>query len=224
MSFKLLYGKQDNTKPLNIDDIISTLPGISIREFLPDTRLDQCLDFFKDMFSAMSEVIMSAKDVGGKTDIDKQKNLMEKIWDCAKFTVDYMTGNGDCSFLSDVFGGSGGIRSYVHDFPFTLYYKLQSCTTTNIYEVPAMCEGKPILWSDGKPGWGDGSDIMGAGGFRVSGLLNKIPLVGQLAEMILGNIGINYMPWWNAESGAKVAAPEVNIKFDLFNDNVMKAV
>lgn len=62
---------------------------------------------------------------------------------------------------------------------------------------------------------------MGAG---VSGLLNKIPLVGQIAEMVLGNIGINYMPWWNAESGAKVAAPEVNIKFDLFNDNVMKAM
>lgn len=40
VSFKLLYGSKDNTKQLKLDDIISTLPGISIREFLPDTRLD----------------------------------------------------------------------------------------------------------------------------------------------------------------------------------------
>lgn len=41
MSFKLIYGKEDSiTAPLKIADIISTIPGILIREFLPDTRLD----------------------------------------------------------------------------------------------------------------------------------------------------------------------------------------
>ena len=87
-----------------------------------------------------------------------------------------------------------------------------------------MCEGKPIMSSDGMAGWGDGSDFMGAGGFGVSNFLKNIPIVGQLAEMLLGNIGINYMPWWNAETGTKSAAPEVTVKFDLFNDNVYKAV
>ncbi|MBP5784265.1 MAG: hypothetical protein J6W16_01605 [Methanobrevibacter sp.] len=44
---------------------------------------------------------------------------------------------------------------------------------------------------------------MSAGGFRVSSLMSKIPLIGDLMNMIIGNIGINYMPWWNAESGSK---------------------
>ena len=65
---------------------------------------------------------------------------------------------------------------------------------------------------------------MGAGGFRASGFLNKLPIVGELANMVLGNIGINYMPWWNAESGSKVAAPEMTVKFVLFNDNVDRAL
>lgn len=87
-----------------------------------------------------------------------------------------------------------------------------------------MCEGKPILASDGKAGWGDGNGFMDEGGFRASGFLNKIPMIGELANAMLGNIGINYMPWWNAESGTKTKAPEVNVKFDLFNDTIKKAL
>ena len=108
---------------------------------------------------------------------------------------------------------------FVMTFPYTLYYRLQSCVTTNIYEVPGTDSNKHILVSNGSAGWGDGSDILGAGGFRISNLLGKIPGIGNLANMILGNIGINYMPWWNADSGAKTAEPEVEIKFDLFNDS-----
>ena len=73
--------------------------------------------------------------------------------------------------------------------------------------------------SNGSAGWGGGDDILGTGEYRISGLLGKIPGIGNLANMILGNIGINYMPWWNADSGAKTAEPEVEIKFDLFNDS-----
>ena len=240
ISFKLLYENDDkSTKKLTIDDIISTIPGISIREFLPDTRLDQCINFFKDLFGKTADLVTQASEVEGKNQSEKNATLMKKIWACAQYTIGYMTGMYEKSFLSDVFGNdtSGAFRKghlnlnskskivqYIHDFPYTLYYRLQSCTTTNIYEVPAMCDGKPIMSSDGIPGWGDGSDIMGAGGFRVSGLLKKIPVIGKIAEMMLGNIGINYMPWWNAESGAKVAAPQITVKFDLFNDNVFKAV
>lgn len=38
----MVYGNnpKPDTTPLTINDIISTLPGVSIREFLPDTRLD----------------------------------------------------------------------------------------------------------------------------------------------------------------------------------------
>lgn len=119
-------------------------------------------------------------------------------------------------------GSSPGF--FVLSFPYLLYYRLQSCTTTNIYEIPCADTSKRIISSMGDKGWGDGSDILGAGGFRVSNALNKIPLIGNLANMILGNIGINYMPWWNAESGAKTVEPQVELKFDLFNDSAEAAM
>ena len=244
VSFQTVYGSNRYTKnPLKIDDIISTLPGVSIREFLPDTRLNQCLNFFKELFGEMGKTMIAAKNFksDSKDESSKFTDIFDKIVDCAAFTINYMTGNGDYSFANDFIKNAGknipnmnnpvfsyGLDKkyidYVQEFPYILYYKLQSCTTTNIYEVPAMCEGKPIMSSDGKAGWGDGSDFMGAGGFRATGFLDKIPLVGTIANMILGNIGVNYMPWWNAETGSKVTEPEVTVKFDLFNDSVAKAI
>jgi hypothetical protein len=93
-----------------------------------------------------------------------------------------------------------------------------------VYEVPAITDDKRIFSSNGSAGWTDGGDMMSAGGFRLSGLLNKIPVIGSLANMVLGNIGINYMPWWNAESGSKAKEPEITIKFDLFNDSTEAAM
>ena len=57
-------------------------------------------------------------------------------------------------------------------------------------------------------GWTNGgTDFMSAGGLRISDALSKIPLIGNIANMILGNIGINYMPWWDATSGSKTTEP-----------------
>lgn len=57
-------------------------------------------------------------------------------------------------------------------------------------------------------GWtSGGTDFMSAGGLRISDALSKIPLIGNIANMILGNIGINYMPWWDATSGSKTTEP-----------------
>lgn len=243
VSFQTMYGSDSKTtNPLKIDDIISTLPGVSIREFLPDTRLNQCLNFFTDLFGEMGKTMIAAKNFksDSKEESSKFTDIFNKIVECATFTINYMTGNGDYSFAKDFMNNAGnnipnmknpvfsyGLEDYikyVQEFPYILYYKLQSCTTTNIYEVPAMCEGKPIMSSDGKAGWGDGSDFMGAGGFRVSGFLDKVPMIGTIANMILGNIGINYMPWWNAETGSKTVEPEITVKFDLFNDNIYKAL
>ena len=69
-------------------------------------------------------------------------------------------------------------------------------------------------------GWGDGgSDPMSSNTFRISGFFSKLGPLGGLANMLLGNIGINYMPWWNAETGTNTTEPVINIKFDLFNDS-----
>lgn len=97
---------------------------------------------------------------------------------------------------------------YVMTFPYTLYYRLQSCCTTNIYEIPAVDSAKSVIASGGgQAGWTSGGDILSKGGFRVSEMLGKIPMVGTIASMVLGNIGIDYMPWWNAEAGTKTKTP-----------------
>ena len=73
-------------------------------------------------------------------------------------------------------------------------------------------------------GWTSGGDILSEGGMRMSGLLGKIPAIDGMLNMVLGNIGINYMPWWNADAGAKVKEPEITVKFDLFNDTADAAM
>lgn len=88
-------------------------------------------------------------------------------------------------------------------FPYVLYYRLQSCMTNNIYEIPASTSSKTILASGGgTSGWLDASSA-----WDMRSVLGNIPVIGKIADMILGNIGINYMPWWNASSGTKTKEP-----------------
>lgn len=252
VSFKLLYSHYRDTPPFNkmsltLNDIIETIPGIQIREFLPDTRLDQCINMFTDIMKNMTSLMKSdeKKDEGGdkkKKDDDQEiENLFSRLTTALKYVMKYMVGTADPDFFDDLgnfpdlpfssykdgvykTNGNGPAGYSVMAFPFTLYYKLQSCTTTNIYEIPAIDSSKRILESQGKGGWTSGGDILSEGGFRVSKLLSKIPLIGDLANMVLGNIGINYMPWWNAEAGAKTPEPTIEITFDLYNDSFKAAM
>lgn len=41
------------------------------------------------------------------------------------------------------------IYSYIVKFPYTVYYKLQSCVTTNIYELPCVPSNNFLHNSDG---------------------------------------------------------------------------
>ena len=260
ISLKLLYSRNNGIFPkdakspitsITMQDILNSIPGVQIREFLPDTRLDQCINLFTDMISNMTKLFSGEKDSSqgtsgeaqqtkNKDDVWIGKRLMAAAW----YTMKYMVGATNPDFFDDLSFGTAvkdlpfssydptvyqnNVEypgSYVMSFPYTLYYRLQSCMTTNIYEIPASQTSKAILNSGGgMAGWTDsGSDIMSSGELRMSGLLGKIPVIGSIANMILGNIGINYMPWWNAESGAKTKEPEVELKFDLFNDNANSA-
>lgn len=241
ISFKLLYqiGNDNLAKKdsLTIKNVLDHIPGVQIREFLPDTRLDQCINLFSDMMSnVMKLAAKSSKDVKdnpeNKSEENRFKDFSTKLLNTARYAFSYFVGGTNPDFLDDVkigsdeftsynFANDSGqkIRKYVMDFPFSLYYRLQSCVTTNIYEIPAIDTDKRIMSSSGQKGWGDSST-----GFRVTDFLGKIPLIGDLAKNILGNVGINYMPWWNAESGSATTEPVVNLKFDLFNDSLEAAL
>ena len=249
ISYKLLYGTSNGEraqKSITMSDILNNIPGVQIREYLPDTRLDQCINMFVDFFKNMTKLFTgddNEQNTQGEakpsqTKEEKEAGLFKKMTECAWFTMKYMVGGygkSGPSFLNDMgdfgvdtrllSGCDPDVRRYVVNFPYTMYYRLQSCVTTNIYEVPGTSSDKQVLTADGGAGWQSGSDFMSAGGFRLSGLLGKIPVVGSLANMILGNIGINYTPWWNAEAGANGAKePQVEIKFDLFNDSADAAM
>lgn len=54
--------------------------------------------------------------------------------------------------------------------------------------------------------------------------LDNIPFLGNMIKGILGNIAIDYLPWWDADAGSKTREPEVSIDFDLFNDTAEAAM
>lgn len=112
----------------------------------------------------------------------------------------------------------------VMTFPYTLYYKLQSCVTTNLYEVPAVDNEHRVMSSNGQAGWGGGEGMLGSGEFRISKLLGNVPVLGSILNMIFGNIGINFMPYWDANNGTKTKEPVVTLKFNLFNDSYNAAL
>lgn len=116
--------------------------------------------------------------------------------------------------------GSSAIDTYMLTFPYTLYYRLQSCVTTNVYELPCKTGDDVLYSSDGVKGWTGGSNSIGIGNSFVS----KIPIIGGILNNILGNVQINFMPWWNAQAGAQTPPPEVGIKFYLFNDTADAAM
>lgn len=247
VSFMSLYAeltKKDRTKTgLTMDDIFDAIPGVQVREFLPDTKLDQCINFFGDMLQSVKDLWSSNKDKekqqgkDGKQLQEKSsegKGFLSKMQDVLWHAFDYMTGVAKPNnlFLKDnvpkfkgnangVYGdGTSSIDTYMLTFPYTLYYRLQSCVTTNVYELPCKTNDDMLYSSNGVKGWTGGSNSIGIGNSFVS----KIPIIGGILNNILGNVQINFMPWWNAQSGAMTESPEVGIKFYLFNDTAEAAM
>ncbi len=255
ISFQLLNGFHvmdgiRNDMPITPHVIFSELPAIQIREYLPDTQLDQTLILFTKMFSDIQTMFtdtnLETAD-GVKQAIEKFENITWddvkkfglQLWSSTKYLFRYMTGqtSNNISFGSDfrnIFSekldGTMLFENYTRNFatgsdqpgfkilsmPFILYYLMQSYTTTNVYEIPAQLTNKSMLDSSGgMAGWIDGDP----GGMNFSGLLTKIPVVGNFLASITQNIGVNYMPWWSPYSGTNTKEPEVEVSFTLFNDD-----
>lgn len=117
---------------------------------------------------------------------------------------------------------ASGHGLYVLKIPAMLYCGIQDCTTTNLYELPAMLKDNKLLESNGTAGWGgSGSGTARFGGF--SKLLGD-GHIGKIVNSLLGNIGMHYMPYWNAESGSSGDGETVSIEVDLVNDSPTTAM
>jgi len=85
-----------------------------------------------------------------------------------------------------------------------IYYRLQSCTTTNIYEVPYIKQDKRLYSSDGAAGWNADENS----GWRFSPKsIQNLPIFGPMLGKMFGNIGISWTPWWDAMSGNTTPEP-----------------
>jgi hypothetical protein len=109
---------------------------------------------------------------------------------------------------------------YILNFPYFMYYCLQSSTTTNIYEVPAITDDKKIISSSGKTGWDD----VGQLGLDFGSSLFGSSILANVADFMFGSVGVNYLPFWNPASARKSLDEQVSVKFDLFNDNIDSAI
>lgn len=252
---QLLYNSDGTKDPVTFANIINTIPGVQIREFLPDTALDQLINFFTGMIKGVMQLFGSngislntkvekTKLVNGKkeklsdkeiaaAEADQQTNLFKRIGNVAKEVLKYCVGTtGDPSLIKAIALGEHGsainnvyqsnqtVSDKIVEFPYMLYYQLQSCTTTNIYEIPAIKNDNIMYSSNGSGGWNTAE-----GGFKlINKTVQNIPVVGNFLSKMLGSIGINWMPYWDPISGTATSEPEVTIEFDLFNDDLKTTI
>lgn len=75
--------------------------------------------------------------------------------------------------------------------------------------------------SNGSPGWdGDGF----RSGFRLADVFEKAGGLGSLVNMMFGNIGISWTPWWDPKTGQATPFEDLQLTFDLYNDNAQAAL
>ncbi len=254
ISYQLTYkynqlNKDKPTESVTFDSLLDNVPAIQIREFLPDTALEQAINFFiqliKEVMSLFGdEGMMNAKSIqdsnknaqqssqatetGSANTAEKEQSdsFFDKIWNVTWFIMKYITGvdmeskesfpdlatakytefDESCTFTS-----TAPHYAQILKLPHMLYYRLQSCTTTGIYELPSIPTSKRLYSSDGTPGWGT------AGYEFLPPALKGIPILGDVLGKMFGNVRVSFMPWWDSSKG-NAAEPEIEVKIDLFND------
>lgn len=263
ISLKSLYNfKITDTKDksnITLSDILDVLPGIQIREFLPDSKLDQSINILMNLFKILlsgynlikSSFSNDNQENNNKTNTSSDssssnisfesitanlKNFGSKFASLSEDFLKFLAGKSDYT-LYNIFNSVKNnnsnflnynstfnkYRRYLLDFPNTMWYKLQSCTTMNIYELPYVSTDNLMYNADGSPGWPSaGLSLMKA--LDTLGGISSIPILSQIVNSILGNVNISMMPWWNGAEGNGTPSPSITFKLPLFNDTSESAI
>ena len=222
---KLTYERGEKTS-VAFNSLMEEIPGIQIREYLPDSRLDQVLNLFSAFADGWSTAT-SQKDDSGQTTLEsgslkaKMSKFGQKLYEFGQLLI--KNGSDVVKPLLNLDGMLNSSESYflykkndyedaMLKFPYMMYYKFISSTTTNIYEIPYS--GRGVLKSDGTTGWDTTK------GYAFAGTSGE-SLLGKLLNFVGKNVAINTTPMW---SPAKGAGYEVKVEFDLFNDTMDSAL
>lgn len=220
---KLLYSSREvlANKPLNdkfsFENIFNMLPGIQIREFLPHTKLDQAINFISPIYKKFKEFFSSGKDFFEKLDLEEIK---KRICSIPSYLEEKISGYTCKSDLINQNVLKTEKKGFLYDFPFTVYYQLQTTTTTNYFVIPGITSTRDLYSASGSAGWLDGNSSISF----MPDFIKNVPIVGSIVNKLVGNVGIDYMPWWNPDSGAQTKEPEIKVEFDLFNDTLQAAL
>lgn len=263
LTYKLLYpyGDDGTIKPdkISFGDLMNAMPGIQIREFLPDSKLDTVINILNEIIDALGdnvtklikeqkleEAFKSAAaaleekaKVAGKT----FEKLFQNLDELLPWMMEYVFGEtkpktklnlpgnkslatylfsdpknkDEFPFYSSISGANNKFelaKSLMLRLPYQIYYKLQSCTTTNIYEIPFSGDKKIMHSSSGSAGW-DGA----------SGFAGKIiDTAATVVSWLMPSVGVSFAPWYDNVSGSKTPGEAVVVEFDLFNDNMEQAM
>lgn len=243
ISLQQLITPYSSEKTPTFNTFLNHIPGIVIREYIPDTALEQTINFFIKLGREVMQ-LFGAKGIGKglkqEENSTNEKNeeffpddsIWSKLKAVMKFLLRYVTGTSPAG--DDILAAFSGkldasVKPYAESIknkytrlislPYSIYYKMQSCTTSNIYELPYIKADNVLYSSNGSPGW----DTANAGFRFLPKALTSLPLIGNLLGQMFGNIGISWTPWWNASTGNATPEKDVVITFDLFNDTAEAA-
>ena len=217
ISYSLLYNQHLNDS-LKISDILDSIPSIEIREYLQDAKLNMVFDLFQPFGNGMSDGLTSGENDRNNGEYNPFKNLSEfgkKVWNFIKAITsnfgEIMTASASPYMTSidsefDTLLDDNSTSSYVMKFPYMLYYRLMSTTTTNIYNIPY---NGSVLYESQGGGFSKG----GLGGLTADGK----SIFGQFVNWFGKNIRINTTPTWD---GPQDVPTKVDIDFSLYNDSL----
>ena len=223
---------------IDINTLFNSIPSLQIREFLPDTRLEQALNFFNKIIETMTSVTKAVADEKEKAKNEKkpEPNIFERIKSVATTAIDFLTGQSEKNLYTALSAEffeesnnrlkafsnlSNNKQKYVLTFPYTLWYLMQSSRTNNIYEIPCLTDNKELYNANGQAGWNTPA------GFSLVGMLpggGGNGFAGKAINALLGNVNVSFMPWWNAKEGNATPFTDVKIKIDLYNDTLKSAI
>ena len=217
---------------------------MQIREFQVDAKLDQFINLFFELFQSAKTMFKEIKlsdivGMGSSGARDRWMTMIKDVIDaCWNFCIgsekpNMMQEEGGTSRWSDKLKSKPDtvikalksqsssdldLDTYLLEFPFLMYYRLQSCTTLNVYELPYVND--QIYSSDGSGGWKDAdfglADLSKNAGGDNGGMMSKIfEMVTGIGDFVK-RVRINYMPKWDPSGGG--TAEGLAVKFDLFND------
>ena len=253
ISYKLLYNDSNianyksNADKLTYKTIFDNIPGVQIREFLPDTKLDQLitaigslLDQIGKMFGNKTltdigaEFVKSLESVTskiGSMDINAFKNF-------GSYLVDYLLNTDISKDLS-----ATGVTSTFTDDLFsgtTNKFKDAYSNADNIQQLNTMALKIPYMLYYGlqsttttniyevpfvnEPKLLYTSTGSAGWGDSAGFIANILDGAKNMLGSILPNIGISMSPWWNSSSGQGTFEDEVVVNFDLYNDSKDQAM